>query len=179
MAFSLNQFTGAMKGGGAKSSLFEVRFDSKQGGIKDTVPFMVKAAELPASTLAAVEVPYFGRRVKIAGDRTFADWTVTIINDEDFAVRKSLELWMNSINGHVSNLNTVGVSPSDYKIDASIVQFSKDGSELETYKFSGMFPTEVSTIAMAWDAGPEPQEYTVTFSIDWWEHQGSTDTSSQ
>jgi len=179
MAFSLNQFTGNLKGGGARSSLFEVRFDTKPGGVKDIVPFMVKTAELPASTVGAAEVAYFGRRVKIAGDRTFGDWTVTIINDEDFAIRKSIESWMNSINGHVSNLNTVGTAPNDYKIDANIVQFSKTGEELETYKFAGMFPTELSTIALSWDAGPEPQEYTVTFSIDWWEHAGSTDSTGQ
>lgn len=170
MAFNLNEFAGKLTRGGARASLFEVRLETPTfaDDIKDIAPFMVKAAEVPASTIAAVEVPYFGRKVKIAGDRTFADWTVTIINDEDFAIRKAMEQWMNAINGHQSNLNTAGATPINYKVQAQVLQYAKTGEIIRVYNFNGMFPTELSNMTLGWDAGAEPQEFTVTFTYDWW-----------
>lgn len=175
MAFNLNEFAGKLTRGGARASLFEVRLESPFGeDIKDIAPFMVKAAEIPASSVAAIEVPYFGRRVKMAGDRTFADWTVTIINDEDFKIRAAMEEWSNAINNHQANLNTAGASPVDYKVQAQVVQYGKEGNIIRTYNFNGLFPTEVSNIALAWDAAADPEEFTVTFAYDWWNSASTT-----
>lgn len=175
MAFNLNEFAGKLVRGGARSSLFEVRLESPFGDdIKDIAPFMVKAAEIPASTVATVEVPYFGRRMKIAGDRTFADWTVTVINDEDFKVRNAMEEWSNAINNHLANLQTAGGSPADYKSQAQVLQYGKDGSIIRIYNFNGMFPTEVSNISLSWDADAAPQEFTITFAYDWWNSSATT-----
>ena len=86
MAFNVNDFAGALTGGGARASLFQVQITNPINGVADAqVPFMVKAAQIPASTLGTVEVPYFGRQIKLAGNRTYAEWAPTIINDEDFA----------------------------------------------------------------------------------------------
>ena len=152
MAFNVNEFSGALKGGGARASLFQVQITNPINGVADAqVPFMVKAAQIPASTVGTIEVPYFGRQIKIAGNRTYAEWAPTIINDEDFAIRNAMEQWSNTINSAQGNLNTAGGSaPSLYKSNAQVTQFAKDGSILRVYNFVGIYPTEVAAIDLAW-----------------------------
>jgi len=175
MAFNVNEFSGALKGGGARSSLFQVNITNPANGIADSiVPFMTKGAQVPAATLGTIEVPYFGRQVKIAGTRTYAEWTPTIINDEDMSIRNAMEQWNHSINSIQGNLRaTGGSSPSLYKASAQVTQFSKTGEILRVYDFIGLYPSEVGTIDLAWDA-ETIQEYTVTFQYDYWQISGGT-----
>jgi hypothetical protein len=174
MAFNVNELRSQLTFGGAKASLFQVQIQNPIESIADLKSsFMIKAAAIPASTLGEVEVPYFGRRVKMAGDRTFAPWTVTVINDEDFLVRNAMEAWSAAINSHQGNLKQVA-STSAYKTQAQITQFSKTGAPLRVYSFNGLFPTEISEIAMDWGADSTPEEFTVTFSYDWWDIIGGT-----
>ena len=99
MAFNINEIRSQLTFGGARASLFQVQFTNPANGVADIkVPFMVRAAQIPSSDLGVIEVPYFGRKIRLAGDRTFADWTVTVINDEDFLVRNAMEQWSNQIN---------------------------------------------------------------------------------
>ena len=128
MAFSINQFKSELVGGGARPSLFQVQITNPILPIADfKIPFMVKAAALPASSLGSYVVPYFGREIKYAGDRTFEDWEVTVINDEDFAIRNAMEAWSNAINSHIANTRAL---PQQYKSDAIITQYGKDGQTL-------------------------------------------------
>ena len=175
MAFNVNQFAGALKGGGARNSLFQVFINNPVNAVGDVqVPFMCKAAQIPAATLAAIEIPYFGRQIKIAGNRTFAEWAPTIINDEDFSIRNALEEWNNSINQFAGNLRSFGTSsPSEYKSTARVQQFDQLGSVVREYEFVGIFPTEVSTIDLAWET-EGIEEYTVTFQYDYWQVSGGT-----
>jgi len=147
MAFNINEFKSQLTGGGARSNLFQVQLLNPVDSTADfKVPFMAKAAQLPASTIASIDsINYFGRNIKYAGARSFAEWTVTIINDEDFLVRNSLEAWMNSIVSHDTNLSGL---PQDYKSNALITQYSKNGEPLRTYKFEGLFPTGIAAQAM-------------------------------
>ena len=131
---------------------------------------MVQAAAVPASELGTIEVPYFGRKVKIAGDRTFGEWTVTVINDEDFLVRNAMEAWMASINSHEGNLT----SGLDYKNQAQITQFSKSGAPVRTYNFNGLFPTNIGEITMDWGTTDEIETFEVTFAYDWWNVSGGS-----
>jgi len=181
MAFNIQDIRSQLVGGGARASLFQVQITNPANGAGDIkVPFMVKAAQIPASSLGQIEVPYFGRKIKIAGDRTFAEWTVTVINDEDFLIRNAMEQWMNSINSHAGNIREFGsASPLLYKSNAQITQFSKTGVPIREYTFNGMFPTEVSTIEMAWETTDAIEEFTVTFQYDFWEVTGGiTGTST-
>jgi len=172
MAFNINQFKSELVGGGARPSLFQVQITNPiDGGADVKVPFMVRSAGIPASTLGSYELPYFGRTVKYAGDRVFEDWAVTVINDEDFAIRNAMEAWMNAINSHDSNTRAL---PQDYKSNALITQFSKDGSPLRTYVFEGLFPIAVDGIGMDWDARDQIEEYGVTFQYDMWRVEGNT-----
>jgi len=166
MAFNINEFKSQLVGGGARPSLFEVRITNPILPIADfKVPFMVKAAGLPASNLGSFTVPYFGRQVKYAGDRTFEDWTVTVINDEDFAVKNAMETWSNAINSHASNTRAL---PQDYKSDAQIIQYGKDGSVLRQYTFQGIYPLTIDAIEMNWETQDTIEEFGVTFQYDLW-----------
>lgn len=173
MAFNINDIRSQLTYGGAKASLFQVQITNPVNGAGDLkVPFMVQAAQLPESTLGTIEVPYFGRKVKIAGDRTFAEWTVTIINDEDFAIRNAMEQWMAAINSHQGNIRQGG--PSTYKSQAQIIQYSKSGEAIREYTFNGLFPTTVAPIAMDWNTTDDIERFDVTFQYDWWEVTGGT-----
>jgi hypothetical protein len=176
MAFSINEFKSQLVGGGARPSLFQVQITNPVLGIADfKIPFMVKTAALPSSTLGEYTVPYFGRLVKYAGDRTFEPWSVTVINDEDFGIRNAMEAWSNSINSHITNSRSL---PRDYKSDAIITQFGKDGSVLRVYNFEGLFPTQISDIPMGWDLTDQIQEFTVSFNYDVWTIAGGSTGNS-
>ena len=166
MVFSINEFKSRLVGGGARPSLFQVQITNPILPISDfKLPFMVKTAALPASNVSSYPVPFFGREIKYAGDRTFEPWTVTVINDEDFAIRNAMEAWSNALNSHVSNTRAL---PQQYKSDAIITQYGKDGRTLRIYNFEGLFPINISEIGMAWEATNQIQEFSVTFDYDLW-----------
>ncbi len=174
MAFNINEIRSQLALGGARPALFQVIMNNPANSGGDAkVPFMVRAAQLPASTVGTIEVPYFGRKIKIAGDRTFAEWTVTVVNDEDFLIRNAMEEWMQNINTHLGNVRKfAAASPSLYKENANVVQFSKTGIPIRQYTFHGMWPIEVSTIDLDWNTTDTIEEFTVTFPYDWWEVDG-------
>ena len=186
MAFSIDQFKSALALGGARPSLFEVQFTFNPGNDIITeglakAPFMVRSANIPASNLGSFPVPYFGRQVKLAGDRTFDDWQVVVINDEDFAVRAAFEEWSKLINSHEPNLATLrpgrGVvgGPTGYKANAVVRQYSKlGGAPIRTYQFIGMYPTIISDIALGWGEVDQIEEFAVQFAYDYWELLDST-----
>lgn len=174
MAFNVNEIRSQLTLGGARGSLFQVTLTNPANGAGDVkLPFMVRATSIPESTLGVIEVPYFGRKVKLAGDRTFGTWQVQIINDEDFLVRNAMEQWSNQINTMQGNVRAFGAaSPLLYKSDATVVQYSKTGLPIREYSFRGIFPTEISTIDLDWNATDTIEEFSVTFAYDWWEVSG-------
>lgn len=180
MAFNVAEFRANMVGDGARPNLFAVSLTfptivdgAVVAGQKTT--FMAKAAQLPGSTIGSVTVPYFGRELKFSGNRTFADWTITIINDEDFLIRNAVEQWMNAINSHAGNVrNGNAINPSNYSVDAEVIQYGKAGNELKRYKFVGMWPQDVSTIDLAWDSNDSIEEFSVTFAYQYWETNTTT-----
>lgn len=171
MAFNINDFRSALQFGGARANLFQIEMDILFGNseISRKLTFTAKAANLPPSNLDMITVPYFGRQIKVAGDRTFTEWQVTIINDEDFLVRDALERWNQAINSHVPNLNESG-GPVGYKQrDASVLQYSKTGQNIRKYDFKNIWPATIDEIPVAWDTNNSIQEFGVTFQFDYWE----------
>ena len=167
----ITDFKSKLTGGGARANLFEVvlNFPDTSQPDSDTLEksrFLVKGANMPASNIQQIEVPFRGRVLKIAGDRTFDSWTVTVINDTDFAIRSAMERWMNVIN-RVSD-NTGLTDPATYQADAYVMQLDRDGSVLRTYRFYDVFPTQVSPIDLGYDA-QGIQEFTVELQVQWWE----------
>jgi len=171
MAFNINDIRAQLTFGGARPSLFQVIISNPVNSVADLkLPFLCKAAQMPASTLGLIEVPYFGRKLRMAGDRQFAPWTVTIINDEDFLIRNAMETWNNSINLYQQNITALGSgAPSLYKSQATITQFGKAGELLRTYQFNGLYPESVAAIDVAWASVDEIEEFQVTFQYDTFE----------
>lgn len=181
MAFNASEFRAQLIGDGARPNLFQVTLtfptianNGVAAGQKMT--FMAKSAQLPGSTVGTVPLYYFGREMKFAGNRTFADWTLQIVNDEDFLIRNSLESWMNAINSNAGNVRATGASnPTSYTVDAKVDQYGKNGNILNTYKFVGMFPVDVAPIDLDWGTNDSIEEYSTTFAYQYWTNAASTD----
>jgi len=174
MAFNVNEFRSQMVGDGARPNLFEVSMPfptfALPGNAQQKLTFMCKTAQLPGSTVNTVPVQYFGRELKFAGNRTFTDWTISVINDEDFIIRNAFERWMNGMNSHALNVrNPAAATPNGYTVDAGVTQFGKGGNTLKKYKFIGVFPTDLSPIDVDWGSNDTIEEFTVTLSYQWWE----------
>lgn len=179
MAFDVNAFRSNLVGGGARPNLFKVTMGAPAyvGFPTEKMSFLCKAAQLPESTVGTVEVPYFGRNIKMAGDRTFPEWTVTIINDEDFLIRNAFESWMDGIDTHTrtgTKRGAAGANPTSYVSDGVVQQYGKSGDVIKEYTFVNMFPSNVAAIDLTWDVADSIEEFTVTFNYDHW----TSDTTS-
>mgnify|MGYP000076283744 FL=1 len=168
MSLRVDDFKAKLKGGGARTNLFKatLNFPAYAGGDAELTSFMCKSAQLPASTMGVLEVPFRGRMLKIAGDRTFETWTITVLNDTGFEVRNSMERWMNGMNAHSSNTGIT--NPVLYQSDLIVEQLDKDGSTVKTYNLRGCFPTNVSSIEVSYD-NEAIEEFTVEFQVQYWE----------
>ena len=178
MAFSVTEFKSNLKQGGARPSLFKVEFQYPSG---ITTPptkseFLVKTTTIPASTIGSYDVFYHGKAIHVAGDRSFDTWDTTIINDEDFGIRNSLESWMGAISNHTLNTRDKNLfqsndmsegSSAKYKSSLKVTQYSKAGDDLRTYIFKGAWPSALSTINLDWSS-QEIEEFTCTWMYDSW-----------
>jgi len=171
MAFNISEFSSSgLPLGGARPSLFSVIIDTPSGvpNIGARVNFTCKAAQMPESSLSVIEASYFGRKIKIAGTRTFANWSPTILNDEDFEVRHALEVWSNAINRHQANLRETQLATSaSYRTTASVTQYSKVGVPIRTYEFVNIFPVNLQAIDVNWDTDAI-EEFQCEFAYDYW-----------
>lgn len=194
MAHRLQDFKTTLKGGGARPNLFEVSLTMPSGVPSSTFiaqdfSILCKSAALPASNIASIDVPFRGRIFKVAGDRTFDTWTVTVINDQDFEIRNAMELWMQAI-GQYSDASGY-TSPGDYMTTANVKQLKrgksntgfgvKDGTGLEVaanYQFYDIFPTNVSAIDLSYDTSDTIEEFTVEFQVQYWVPLGANSESA-
>ena len=191
---TLSKFQSKLQGGGARPNLFEVSIPNLPDAAKNSTPaatwgseeqedftIMCKGAQLPASTIGSIDVPFRGRILKVAGDRTIENWSITVINDENFNIRNAMEAWMNSI-ARLSN-NTGAVNPDSYMTDAYVYQLGRgyssgrqsttnsttaDGEKvtpLKSYKFIDIFPVSVSSIDLSYDSSDTIEEFTVDFAV--------------
>ena len=179
MAFAISEFKSNLKGGGAKSALFQVDLNYPTTLVDSptvNAKFLISAASIPASTVGTYDVFYHGKPIKVAADRTYDAWETTIINDEDFGVRKSLEQWLSLLSNHELNTRSKSVDSgkkegknADYKTDITVSQYFKSGTPSHKYKFIGAFPTAVSTIALSWESNTI-ETYTCQWAYDCWEN---------
>ena len=168
MSFNINDFKTALSAGGARANLFEVTIAAPPvSGSLANFKFLCKTTTIPTSVIAPISIPFMGRDIKMAGDRTFDTWSTTIINDEDFYIRDTLERWLDRIKSH-QNLYQFATKTSDYKRTATITQLSKDGSELKSYKFVNVWPTSLTEIPLDMASG-EIEEFSCVWNYDWWE----------
>ena len=145
------------------------------------VSYMCKSAALPASNIGVIEVPFRGRTVKIAGDRTFDNWSATFINDKEMKSRAYFEQWLNQINTHKANTGAIQ-DPTAYGRSVVIKQLEKDnspaGSELRSYKLWYAFPISTSAIDLAYDSNDQIEEFSVEFQYSYWTVGDDSDTTA-
>ena len=182
MAFNISEFASAgLPLGGARPSLFSVIVDTPSGvpNVGARFAFTCRAAQIPASTVSVIEPQYFGRRIKIAGTRTFANWRVEILNDEDFEIRQAMEIWSNEINRHQANLRAPRLATTaSYRTTATVTQYAKTGEQIRTYRFVNIFPVEIGSIDLSWENGEQIETFPVEFAYDYWDlvNPGTTGT---
>jgi len=180
---SIVDFRDKMTGGGARSNLFEVNI-AYPGFLGDedvtlNGEFLIKAAEIPASNLGNIPVPFRGRVLPVAGDRTFDPWTITVINDTDFSIRDKMEQWSHAINDIQTSQGSV--NPEDYQSIATVQQLGRSGAHggeipiLRTYTFVGIYPNAVSSIPLDYGATDQIEEFQVTFNYLYYEIRGGKD----
>ena len=170
MAFNISDIRGALQFGGARGTLFQVQIQNPIDSTADLkMPFLIRAAHIPDSSLGTIQVPYFGRMIKLAGDRNFQPWDVQVMNDEDFVIRNAFETWSNRINSLQGNIRNLPTSEaSQYKSQAQVVQYSKTGQIIRQYQFNGLWPSQISPIQLDWSAQDNIEEFGVTFEYDEW-----------
>ena len=175
---TISQFKSQLIGGGARPNLFEVELTTLPAGIawpSDNFRYMCKAAQLPASVIANIDIPFRGRIFKVAGDRTIEPWSITIINDEDFRIRKAMEEWVDLIAKLENNLGAT--DPSAYMVNAKVFQLGRGSTPssknnagdrnavLREYEFIDIFPTNVSSIDLSYDSSDTIEEFVVDFQV--------------
>ena len=181
---TISDFKGRLVGGGARPNLFECVINFPSGLTEvttdDDFRFMIKTASLPASNINVIDIPFRGRNLKIAGDRTFDPWTITVINDTNFKIRNAFERWMNYINRHDNNAGVI--TPNLYQTEMYVYQLGRGNSNSspapgtaekmpvhKAYKFFGCFPTAVSAIDLSYDIPDAIEEFTVDLQVQWWD----------
>ena len=173
-------FKQAMAGGGARPTLYFVQV-MPPSGISRTgndgldganfISFMAQTASIPSGNIGMIEVPYMGRKVKMAGDRTYEDWNTTVVNDEGFTVRNYVEKWQELINGPISNV-TLANSYSEYTSVAHVVHLSKSGEKIAEYAMQDCWPSVVAGIELGWETNDSLETFDITWTFNQWVNLG-------
>ena len=168
---TINDFKAVLAGGGARANQFQVTMPfpgfAAAGGETRVMSFLCQATNLPGMTLGEVAVPFRGRQLYIAGDRTFEAWTTTIMNDTDFLIRNAMERWMNAINALSDNSGLE--NPSDYQVDAFVDQLDRAGEAIKSYTFRGLFPQTIAPIELGYDQNDAVETFEVTYRYKFFE----------
>ena len=168
----------------ARPNLFQVDLAFPTGIINNSSlinlgKFTVRAANLPSSQIGVIEVPFRGRVLKIAGDRTFEPWTITVMNDSGFVLRSAFELWASSIQANNENFTSAATLGNEndstgYFADMSVHQLAKDiksGDKprvLKSYKFYNIFPSAIAAIDLDYGNNDAIEEFTVEMQVQYW-----------
>ena len=173
---NITDFKAKLAGGGARANQFKVTMPfpgyAQVGGEIEELAFLCKGTQLPAMTIPSFTVPFRGRQIKIAGDRTYADWTITVLNDTNFKLRNAFERWSNGINNMTDNEGLT--NPADYQVDAFVDQLDRNGATIKSYTLRGVFPTTIAPIELTYDEATAIEEFAVTFSYQYFETNTTT-----
>ncbi len=173
---NINDFKSKLRGGGARANQFRVVMPfpgfASLGGETENTSFLCSSSSLPGMTVAETPIPFRGRTLYVAGDRTFETWTNTILNDTDFKIRNAYERWLNGINNMSDNEGLV--NPADYQVDAFIDQLDRNGNVLKSYTFRGMFPTTIDDITLSYGTNNEVESFTATHRYQYFETNTTT-----
>lgn len=173
---NISDFVSKLKGGGARANQFKVTMPfpgyAAVGGETEAMAFLCRATSLPSSEVGEVIIPFRGRNIYVAGDRTFQTWDTTIINDTDFLVRNAIERWSNGINNMSDNEGLT--NPVDYQVDAFVDHLDRNGNVIKSYTFRGMFPITLAAIDLNYDQVTGIEEFACTWRYQYWESNTTT-----
>jgi len=173
---NINDFKAKLAGGGARANQFKVTMPfpgyAQVGGEIEDLAFLCQATSIPAMTVGVVNVPFRGRNIKIAGDRTIEEWSVTVYNDTNFRLRNAFERWQNGINNMTDNEGLT--NPVDYQVDAFIDHLDRNGNTIKSYTLRGAYPLIISDIALDFDEKTEIETFTVEFAYQYFETNTTT-----
>lgn len=176
---NIEHFKSNLTGGGARANQFEVIINfpaiAMAGGVASKFQFLCKATSLPASTIGVAEVPYRGRILKVAGDRTYEDWETTVLNDTDFAIRNAVERWMDGMDRTLIEASNV-TNPLLYQSSATVHQLDRSGAKLKTYNFIGLMPTAIAAVDLAYDSNDAVEEFGITWAYNYFTSNNPTTT---
>jgi hypothetical protein len=173
---NINEFKSRLSGGGARANQFKVTMTfpgySSVGGETSDLSYLCTATSIPGQSLGTVAVPFRGRVLNLVGDRTFAPWSMTVLNDTDFKIYRGLERWMNGINNITDNEGLT--DPNDYQVDGFIDHLDRDGNSIKQYQLRGCFPTSLDGIALSYGTNDAIEDFGVTLDYQYFE----TDTTT-
>ena len=154
--------------GGVRPNLFacNITIPGAVGQLSREFSFHCKGTSMPVSTIGNIPVKFLGRDLMVPGDRVFADWTITVFNDIDMAIRHTFEGWMAKIQNHGANIQH-STAHNDIYGQGTVTQLRRDGSAISTYALE-IYPTEVAAIEVAWETNDAVEEYGVTFAVNYW-----------
>ena len=165
---NLSAFTTALQGGGARANQFMVTLGGTGAtGLTNNFHFLCRSAQVPALTIGEVAVPYRGRVIYLAGDRTYDAWTVTIMNDRNYSVRAFLENWMDDMGDIGGTTKANAISAASYYANATVQQLDRNNKPIRTYKLEGLWPTTLDAIDLSYDANDAIEEFGATFRFNW------------
>ena len=173
---NINDFKAKLAGGGARANQFKVTMPfpgyAQVGGEIEDLAFLCTATSIPSMAVANINVPFRGRAIKIAGDRTIPAWSITVLNDTNFKLRNAFERWSNGINNATDGEGLT--NPADYQVDAFVDQLDRNGATIKSYTLRGAFPTEIAAIDLAYDTNDAVEEFGVTFAYQYFESNTTT-----
>ena len=173
---NINDFKAKLAGGGARANQFKVTMPfpgySQVGGEIEELAFLCKTTQLPAMNITSFTVPFRGRQIKIAGDRTYADWTITVINDTNFKLRNAFERWSNGINNATDGEGLT--NPADYQVDAFVDQLDRNGATIKSYTLRGVFPTAIAGIPLDYEEQGAIEQFEVTLEYQFFDARTTT-----
>ena len=173
---NINDFKAKLAGGGARANQFKVTMPfpgyAQVGGEIEDLAFLCRSTVIPAMEVPSFNVPFRGRSIKIAGDRTIGDWSVTVYNDTNFKLRNAFERWQNGINNMTDNEGLT--NPVDYQVDAFVDHLDRNGNTVKSYTLRGLFPTSIAAIDLTYDEQTAIEEFSVTFSYQYFESNTTT-----
>ena len=164
--FNVERFKSSLTNGGARPNQFMVQLSFPTYVAAQTLavaraPFLVSVAELPGQTVNPAIVQYRGREVKFVGDRIYAPWTITVLNDAEMSIRSAMEQWMGGMEDYAGKFGRL--QPAEYQRDMQVFQLDRNGNALKSYSIVNAFPVDLSPVALDFGANDQISTFTVTF----------------
>ena len=173
---NISDFKAKLAGGGARSNQFKVTMPfpgyASVGGEIEELAFLCRATSIPSMEIASINVPFRGRSIKIAGDRTIPSWSITVYNDTNFKIRNAFERWQNGINNMSDNEGLT--NPVDYQVDCFLDHLDRNGNTIKSYTLRGVYPTTIAGIPLDYEEAGNIEQFEVTLEYQFFDTNTTT-----